>query len=84
MPEAAKDLRRRLIAGFPPDLPADLIDQLDDLAARELRGEAAPSLLAAYVGEDGRRKTLVWQPEAASARTLRRCGIVGGDAPGAA
>ena len=70
-----RELAGRPIVGFPDDLPDHLIARVNDLAARDGRGEPVSMLLATYVGADGRRKTLIWQPRAAHARALKRLGL---------
>ncbi len=45
----------RPILGFPEDLPDDLIATVNDLAARDARGEPVPGLVAHYNGVGGRR-----------------------------
>ena len=62
-------------SGFPDDLPAELVAEVDALAARDARGEPVPSLLASYTGADGRPKTLLWRPTAEHRRALARFGL---------
>lgn len=74
--------RQDLIVGFPADLPADLIAQVDTLASRDALGQSVPGLVASYVGEDGRLTRFVWLPAADFARAVARMGL--GDEDGGA
>lgn len=71
--------RQDLIIGFPADLPADLIAQVNTLASRDALGQSVPGLVASYVGEDGRLARFVWLPAATYGVALARLGLAGGE-----
>lgn len=66
---------RNVFIGFPDDLPQVGIDAVNELARRDLAGERVPTLVISYVGNDGRRKRLIWQSDAAHRAYLAELGV---------
>jgi hypothetical protein len=74
-----------IILGFPDELPEAIAIAVNELAQREIKGDAVPSLIASWIGEDGRRHRLVWQPQVLHQTSLQRYGLIDrADGPGVA
>ncbi len=48
---------------------------MNELARRDLAGERVPTLVISYVGNDGRRKRLIWRSDAAHRAYLAELGV---------